>query len=203
MITGRAGGLPEVTAGGRTTGDGHRMSSAVRRVVTGTVDGKSTVVQDGTLQPITPAAMPGFEFYKVWGSDTTPELPTEGQLPSAETVFPPCGGSRFWLIRFPPANASAGEEVVEGGADLLADLAAMLPGLGDLMEPEHPGMHTTATVDYAIVIDGELEIELDLGLQVRLERGTTLVQNGTRHAWRTISGQPCLVAFAMVGAKQR
>ena len=180
------------------------MGSAIRTVVTGTVDGRSTVVHDGPLEPIAPAAMPGFEYYRVWGSDSTPVLPADGERPSAATVFPPSFGSRFWLIRFPaatPAPADGeGAEVVEGGEDLLADLAAVLPGLGDAMEPEYPGMHTTATVDYVVVLDGAIDLELDDGETVRLERGTALVQNGTRHAWRSVSDQPCMVAVAMVGA---
>jgi hypothetical protein len=178
------------------------MGSAIRTVVTGTVDGRSTVVHDGPLEPITPAAMPGFEYYRVWGSESTPVLPTSGDRPSAATVFPPSFGSRFWLIRFPAAAPAGGEseESVEGGEDLLADLAAVLPGLGDAMEPDHPGMHMTATVDYVVVLEGAIDLELDEGETVRLERGTALVQNGTRHAWRSVTDQPCLVAVAMVGA---
>jgi len=183
------------------------MGSAIRTVVTGTVDGRSTVVHDGQLEPITPAAMPGFEYYKVWGSDSTPVLPAGGERPSAANVFPPSFGSRFWLIRFPAATpapadgeGAEGAPSAEGGEDLLADLAAVLPGLGEAMEPDHPGMHVTATVDYVVVLEGAIDLELDDGESVRLERGTTLVQNGTRHAWRSLSDQPCLVAVAMVGA---
>jgi hypothetical protein len=132
-------------------------------------------------------------------------LPADGGRPSAATVFPPSFGSRFWLIRFPaaPAEGEGGGEAAEGaegGEDLLADLAAVLPGLGEAMEPDHPGMHMTATVDYVVVLEGAIDLELDAGETVRLERGTTLVQNGTRHAWRSLPGQPCLVAVAMVGA---
>ncbi len=179
------------------------MGPAIRAVVTGTVEGRSTVVHNGLAEPITSAALPGIEFYRVWGSDSAPVLPADGGGPSGETVFPPAGGSRLWLIRFPAAGSSPGDEVVEGGEDLLADLAAVLPGLGEAMEPDHPGMHMTATVDYVVVVDGAIDLELDDGETVRLEQGTALVQNGTRHAWRSAPDQPCLVAVAMLGAERR
>lgn len=179
------------------------MGAPIRTVVTGTVDGKSTVVRDDLVQPIAPAAMPGMEFYKVWGSDSAPVLPTDGGRPSAINVFPSAGGNRFWLIRFPAAESAPAGGEAGGGEDLLADLAAALPGLGEAMEPDYPGMHTTSTVDYVVVLEGVIELELDDGETVRLERGTALVQNGTRHAWRSVSDQPCLVAVAMVGAERR
>ena len=58
-----------------------------------------------------------------------------------------------------------------------------LPGLIDVLEPNHPGMHTTDTVDFDIVISGEVYLELDDGEEVLLKAGDCVVQNGTRHAW--------------------
>jgi mannose-6-phosphate isomerase-like protein (cupin superfamily) len=62
-------------------------------------------------------------------------------------------------------------------------------------------MHTTHTVDYGVVISGEMHLELDDGKQVHLRPGDCVVQNGTRHAWRNLSGREAVMAFVAVGAK--
>ena len=61
-------------------------------------------------------------------------------------------------------------------------------------------MHTTDTVDIVLVLSGEITLELDDGVQVHLQAGDTVVQNGTRHAWRNTSAEPCTLAGAQIGA---
>jgi hypothetical protein len=144
--------------------------------------------------------MPGYEFYRVWGSNSIPTLTATGDDVHVGSVFPPVAGSRFWLISFPSLHTVAEGEQPEAGQDALQELAEKLPGLGEAMDPANPGMHTTSTVDYAVVLEGQIGLELGDGTLVELNRGDVLVQNGTPHAWRPISGEPSLVAFAMVGA---
>jgi hypothetical protein len=93
-------------------------------------------------------------------------------------------------------------------ADLDLDAAVVefnekLPGAADVMEADNPGMHRTDTIDYIIVMSGEVALELDDGQTVHLRSGDGVVQNGTRHPWRSISSAPCLMAYAMVGAHRR
>ena len=73
----------------------------------------------------------------------------------------------------------------------------------DVMETDDPGMHRTDTVDYVVVLSGEVSLELDDGETVHLSAGDCVVQNGTRHAWRNSSSAPCLIAFAIVGAHRK
>ncbi|MEU6548978.1 cupin domain-containing protein [Streptomyces sp. NPDC046915] len=61
-------------------------------------------------------------------------------------------------------------------------------------------MHTTPTVDYGIVIEGEIVLELDGGRLTPLTAGDIVIQNGTRHAWRNHSDRPATMAFVLVGA---
>jgi quercetin dioxygenase-like cupin family protein len=75
-----------------------------------------------------------------------------------------------------------------------------LPGMAAHMEPDHPGMHTTDTVDYEYVVSGEIDLELDDGATVHLVAGDTVVQNGTRHAWRNRGTEPCTMVVVLVGA---
>jgi hypothetical protein len=78
-----------------------------------------------------------------------------------------------------------------------------LPGMNALMERDHPGMHTTDTIDFEYVISGKIWLELDDGVEVHLRAGDTVVQNGTRHAWRNRTSEPCRMVLCMVGANQR
>jgi mannose-6-phosphate isomerase-like protein (cupin superfamily) len=83
----------------------------------------------------------------------------------------------------------------------LAEIHRKLPGLGEVLEPDHPGMHRTDTIDYEVVISGEVWLELDDGQEVHLKPGDTVVQNGTRHAWRNKSSEPCVLAVTLIRGK--
>ncbi|MCU1368104.1 MAG: Cupin domain protein [Ilumatobacteraceae bacterium] len=170
----------------------------VRRVVTGhSADGKSIVASDEIVEPIQLGVLPGYAFVRVWGADTLPELPGSGIAPPHVRYFPPVGGFRFGLFTVPPAG-----EVIAADLDLGAAFVAMeeaLPGMADHMEPDSPGMHTTATVDYEFVVSGSIVLELDDGVEVELGPGDTVVQNGTRHAWRNRGAVPCEMVVVLVG----
>jgi quercetin dioxygenase-like cupin family protein len=77
-----------------------------------------------------------------------------------------------------------------------------LAGMGDHFERGTPGMHTSDTIDYAIVVRGEMTLELDDGQKVHLRQGDSVVQNGTRHRWRNPLSEPCLMAFISLGGKR-
>ena len=82
----------------------------------------------------------------------------------------------------------------------VAEFEAGLPGLPGYMEPDAPGMHTTDTIDFEVILDGEVWLELDDGVEVHLKPGDTVVQNGTRHAWRNHGDQVCRIAVFLIGA---
>jgi quercetin dioxygenase-like cupin family protein len=71
------------------------------------------------------------------------------------------------------------------------------------MEPDHPGMHTTQTVDIGIVQSGQVWLEVDDGNEVQLRAGDYVIQNGTRHAWRNRTDEPCVMTFVIIGATNR
>jgi quercetin dioxygenase-like cupin family protein len=70
----------------------------------------------------------------------------------------------------------------------------------DHMEPDAPGMHTTRTIDFEVVLSGEVVLELDDGATVHLHPGDTVVQNGTRHRWSNPGREPATLAVFMCGA---
>ena len=172
----------------------------VRCVVTGqTPSGKSVVVRDTAVEPITLAALPRFEFHRLSGADTTPKLPCDGSAAVPASYFPPSRGFRFGFFTIPP-DGSHGNTA---GIDMMAALAELqqkLPGMAEVLEPNNPGMHTTDTVDFDVVVSGECYLELDDGAEVLLKAGDCVVQNGTRHAWRNRSSENCVIAVALVGA---
>ncbi|CAM5299683.1 hypothetical protein SPURM210S_04146 [Streptomyces purpurascens] len=72
-------------------------------------------------------------------------------------------------------------------------------GIAELIEPD--GMHATTTVDYGIVLTGEIVLELDDGHRTPLSAGDIVIQNGTRHAWRNRSGRAATMVFVLIGAE--
>jgi len=171
----------------------------VRRVVTGQdASGKSVFVSDEEVEPITLALLPGTEFHRLWGADETPKLPTDGTPTSQHDYFPPGGGFRWGLFTLPPSSVAAPENIDIAAA--LQELEEKLPGMAAHMEPDHPGMHTTHTVDFEVVLSGEITLELDDGAEVVLKPGDTVVQNGTRHAWHNRGDVPAVIVVGIIGA---
>lgn len=172
----------------------------VRRVVTGhSPEGKAIFVQDDRVAPVTVALSPGSEFHQLWGSDSTPAFPDDGSSPTYRTYFPPVGGFRFGFFTIPPDGAQHRPTDLDLQA-AYAELNEKLPGLADSAEPDDPGMHTTATVDYGIVLSGQVTLELDDGATVVLAAGDTYIQNGTRHRWSNTGTVPAVLAVTLIGA---
>jgi mannose-6-phosphate isomerase-like protein (cupin superfamily) len=174
-----------------------------RRVVTGhDAGGKAVFVSDDLVAPVTLALLPGSEFHRLWGADSTVTFPDNGSRPSAERYFPPVGGSRFAFFTIPPDGGVGAPADLDLGA-ALAELEQKLPGMAEHLEVDNPGMHTTATVDYGVVLSGEATLELDDGAKVTLGPGDTYVQNGTRHRWSNTGAMPAVLAVMLVGANHR
>jgi len=76
------------------------------------------------------------------------------------------------------------------------------PGFIRVFEPDAPGMHTTDSVDYGVLLDGEVWLELDDGREVRLAPHDLVIQNGTRHAWRNKSTRQATLLFVLIGAQR-
>jgi len=173
----------------------------IRCVVTGqTGSGTSVFVRDTAVEPIVLSALPGFEFHRLWGSDALPKLPTDGTSTVPPAYFPAAQGFRFGFFTIPALS-----EEPTAPVDVFAALAEMqqkLPGMAEVLEPAAPGMHTTDTVDFDVVVSGECDLELDNGAEVHLKPGDCVIQNGTRHAWRNRSSEPCVIAVTLVGAQR-
>ena len=150
----------------------------IRRIVTGTdASGRSHVVSDGASSNVV-----GFdELWQSCGSDPLESAAAAGGPPAR--LEPAPGGSSWRVFDLPP------DEVVA------AYLASQ-----NVPEVEASGFHRTDTLDYVMILDGEVTLELDEG-SVELRSGDCVVQRGTRHAWRNRSGKPVKMMAVMVSTR--
>jgi quercetin dioxygenase-like cupin family protein len=171
----------------------------IRRVVTGhDSQGRSRLVDDGQVEPITTDLMPGYAAYRLWGRDERPTFPDDGSPHPADAYYPPRDGSRVMVNVIAP-----GELVVPPDLDTaaaLSELERQMPGAMARMEPGASGMHTTDSIDYVLVASGQITLELDDGARTVLRTGDVVVQNGTRHTWRNHGTEPCTIFGVAIGA---
>ena len=133
-----------------------------RRVVTGhNEQGKAVFTINEVVEPIASAVAPGYEFRRIWGADTIPEFPDAGQPRPSHDYFPPTGGIRFATFTVPPTQVVDLDDI--DFEEAAAEMEERLPGLAGHMEPDNPGMHTTASIDFDYVVSGRVVLELDDG----------------------------------------
>jgi mannose-6-phosphate isomerase-like protein (cupin superfamily) len=111
-------------------------------------------------------------------------------------VPPPANGTIFRIVDFPPAAADGPAPHVEHDKILVA------MGIDPATQgyARHQNTHRTRSIDYAIVLDGEIDMLMD-DTEIHVKAGDVLVQQGTNHAWVNNSGRVCRVAFVLIDAK--
>jgi mannose-6-phosphate isomerase-like protein (cupin superfamily) len=177
-----------------------KSPGAYRRIVTGNRNGKSVVERDEPLPAYEFNTVPGYEHTLIWVNPETPDLGKRQRFDSyPDSVVPGPGGTSLHFVTFPPASVFTDPSF--DGEAAQKEALVRLPGLADHFESEDPGMHKTNTVDYAVVYEGEIWMELDDGETLHLNRGDVVVQNGTRHAWRNKGAKPVTMLFFLNGAR--
>ncbi|MEV4056283.1 cupin domain-containing protein [Amycolatopsis sp. NPDC049688] len=171
----------------------------IRRVVTGHDGaGRARVVDDSAVEPVTSALLPGCAAYRLWGRDERPVFPDDGAPRPAGAYYPPPAGSRFMVNTIPPGDPAPPPDVDVAAA--LAELERRMPGAAATMDPGDPGMHVTDSIDYVVVVAGEITLDLGDGERTVVRAGDVVVQNGTRHAWRNHGTEPCTIVGVAIGA---
>ncbi|AKE01228.1 hypothetical protein XU06_30350 (plasmid) [Rhodococcus erythropolis] len=173
----------------------------VRRIVTGFRDGRPVVLSDG------PAptehhykATPGMMTSILWAAEADPRSTVEEAAPRGVATHPEPGHSRFLVVDFPP-DAVLMHPDFDGALAGVEQLTHLI-GFAERFELDNPGMHQTATVDYAIVIKGPVWLDLDDGAPLELNTGDTVVQQRTRHAWRNKGTHSARLGFVLIGSSQ-
>jgi len=174
------------------------MPYRIRRVVTGhDKDGKSMFVMDGKAPNVLEmASMPGVALTDLWRTNAAPAS-NAGNADAATgriRLEPPAEGTILRIVEFPPDSAWRDS----------ADAKKAFASIGASGAPDHASadamMHATATVDYIIVLKGEIWAILDKGEKL-LKQGDVLIQRGTNHSWSVRTREPCVIAAVLIGAK--
>jgi hypothetical protein len=174
------------------------MPQRIRRVVTGhDKNGRSVFVMDGKAPNVLEmASMPGVALTDLWRTKTSPAS-NAGNTDAATgkiKLEPPAEGTILRIVEFPPDSKWRKS----------ADAKAAFASIGAGGAPDHASgdamMHATATVDYIIVLKGEIWAILDTG-ETLLKQGDILIQRGTNHSWSVRTRKPCVIAAVLIGAK--
>jgi uncharacterized cupin superfamily protein len=167
-----------------------------RRIVT--IDrepGKSSLVSDGPSPDVRPdPARPGYACARMWVTDSTPAKIVCESLHLPHTIVPPARGTVFNVFTFPPDDSWKG---TVGATEVQAFFRAMGSPGASTYSPlaPHPYMQKTRTLDFCIVLEGEIVLVLDTQ-EVRLKAGEIAFLRGQNHAWSNRTARPAVVAIA-------
>jgi mannose-6-phosphate isomerase-like protein (cupin superfamily) len=170
----------------------------VRRIVTGHhADGRSTILFDDAAKEVLEfPGWPGAGSTELWATDESPvdlEHPDDRARPMRHDPTP--HGTLFRVVEIPPEQDLAG-----------IDADAAFEAMGSTNRPDaaakaqHPSMHRTDSIDYLVVISGELTMLMSDGTETLLRPGDCIIQQGTAHAWINRGAQPCVMAAVLVDA---
>jgi len=153
------------------------MTLEVRRIVTGhDATGKAIVASDERMTGTASPSRPYISRCEIWSTDKMPVDNSEGAAAEAQR--------KGFVVR---------HNYVGSGQGTVIRITEFAPGAPKFM-------HRTETVDYAILLSGECDLELDDGETVHLKEGDVVVQRGTMHAWVNNGSQPCVFAFVLIDA---
>ncbi|MFZ0525295.1 MAG: cupin domain-containing protein [Xanthobacteraceae bacterium] len=175
------------------------MPGQIRRVVTGhNAAGKSIFVSDGPTPHVFSRTKGSAVVHELWETARTPadNRGDADAIARSHRLPPPPNGSVFRVIEYPPDSERLAAIAREHA---LPDDSGRAEAT-DRNNPRHPGFHKTATVDYAIVLSGEIYAMMDEG-EVLLKAGDVLVQRGTNHAWSNRTAAPAVIAFVLIDAE--
>jgi len=169
----------------------------MRRVVTGhDANGRAVVLFDGeSPHRFVLEKAGGLKLTEIWETRSSP-ADNSGSNDAADhehRIEPVGGGSVFRVIEYPP------DSVRLKTLDPDRFFHSMGAQAADAATRRHPGMHKTDTIDYCVVLSGEIWAVFDSG-EVLLRAGDVLVQRGTSHAWSNRTEKPCAIAFVLIAA---
>ncbi len=179
------------------------MPKKIRRVVTGhNSKGKAVVLMDGDAPNVKVRPGTGLVSTLLWVTDTAPAKLSDKDTADREIgITPPIHGTILRILEI-PAGANRTPEQMAAIRAARANEAAQAPSNLQLdLTSRHPGMHRTESVDYALVLSGEVSMLLDDDSETHLKTGDVVIMQGTYHAWSNRSDQPCTIAFILVGAE--
>jgi naringenin degradation protein FdeH len=172
------------------------MTLDVRRVVTGhDAAGRAVILRDDVPE-VQLRARTGARSQQIWITEHAADLPSAADpTPKITGTNPPLTGSIFRILEIPPENSY--KPRTEADAD--EHRRATGVAVGPLGKGKHAGMHRTHSIDYALILAGEIDMLVDEG-EVHLKAGDVVVQGACNHAWANRGDAPCTIAFILIGA---
>jgi len=173
------------------------MISRVRRVLTGhDAEGQSTIIADGfAANMMEMPAGSGLAVTELWETSVPADnAGTQDAGNRKVRLEPPENGTLFRIVEFPPDSRWQNRPDARDWAKALEATHAPDRSSSD------PMMHKTSTVDYIVVLKGEIHAILDKG-ETLLKPGDVFIQRGTNHSWSVRGSEPCIVAVVLVHAK--
>lgn len=172
-----------------------------RRIVTGhDADGKAIILSDTSPERTYMIGGPmGAKFHEVWSTLQSPALIDSASGEPEETglvLAPPKGGTRIRVIDFPPEGEAIRNLTQDEASEHFKSMGGEHASSAGQNAP-HPLMHRTQTIDYGIVLEGELTLVVDRG-ETTAKAGDIIIQRGTNHAWANRSREICRVAFILI-----
>jgi mannose-6-phosphate isomerase-like protein (cupin superfamily) len=172
----------------------------IRRVVTGKdAAGKAIAMIDALALNVQRREELGVTNTNLWVTDSIPvDLSNPEDTANKKIgIVPPPGGTVFRMIEFAPerevkADYEARRKIFQG--------LGLAPEGESGEKPRDPAMHRTKTIDYALILSGEIDMLLD-NSEIHLKAGDVVIQRGTNHAWVNRGNAACQVAFILVDAK--
>jgi mannose-6-phosphate isomerase-like protein (cupin superfamily) len=177
------------------------MQGQIRRVVTGhDANGKAVVLEDGFAPAVrTNPHRPGHISVDLWKTSASPVIvsraepdPTSGP----KQIHPPPSGTVFRISEIAPETAAVRSMNAAQAKDVFKAMGNENASTFG-QNHRHPFMHRTETIDYAVVLEGEIVMLLD-DQDVHLKAGDVVVQRGTNHAWSNRSDQPCKMLYVLI-----
>jgi hypothetical protein len=167
----------------------------IRRVVTALDANDKAIALFDSRVTLGPGSTPSA---KLWVTDTAPAaLSFTDDSGAKPTALPPDLGTALLVVEFPPLDPA--EEAKMDPNFMMKVIGERAPARG--LPVRHPLMHRTRTVDYAVVLSGEIDMMLDASV-VHVRAGDVIVQQATNHAWINRGTQPCRVLFALIDSRQ-
>jgi hypothetical protein len=177
------------------------MPKPFRRIVTGHDSaGRAIIQSDAPPERVKVLANNGPVFYEVWNTRETPVRidRASGEPPEAQlTLAPPTGGTRIRVLDIPPETEEMKSIDPAKAREHFAEIGAASASTHAGSSTRHPYMHRTESVDYGIVLEGEITLILDEGETVA-RAGDIVIQRGTNHGWANRSGKNCRIAFILI-----
>jgi mannose-6-phosphate isomerase-like protein (cupin superfamily) len=179
------------------------MTAPFRRIVTGhDNDRKAIIVEDSSnLRILKVGADNPVISYEIWSTRETPAQVSRSMsepIEEAVKLSPPDNGTRIRVIDVPPEE-EGGAMSAEAAAEHFARIGAS-DAISRAENKPHPFMHRTRSVDYGIVLEGEIVLIVDKG-ETTVRAGDVVVQCGTNHSWASRSGKVCRMAFVLIDGR--